>query len=43
MQPTNPAPEHAHQRSRVTLSVDDLWVTYMARRGTVKAVAPGQL
>lgn len=27
-----------HIKDEVTLSVDDLWVTYLARRGTVKAV-----
>jgi peptide/nickel transport system ATP-binding protein len=27
-----------HIKDEITLTVDDLWVTYMARRGTVKAV-----
>jgi peptide/nickel transport system ATP-binding protein len=37
MQPTSPA-QSKHIKDEVTLSVDDLWVTYLARRGTVKAV-----
>ncbi len=40
MQPTNrpSQPQSKHIKDEVTLSVEDLWVTYMARRGTVKAV-----
>lgn len=37
MRPTS-QPQSKHIRDEVTLAVEDLWVTYMARRGTVKAV-----
>ncbi|MGC8782001.1 MAG: ABC transporter ATP-binding protein [Anaerolineae bacterium] len=37
MQPSKPLQSH-HIKEEVTLAVDDLWISYQARRGTVKAV-----
>jgi peptide/nickel transport system ATP-binding protein len=37
MQPTKPL-QSTHIKEEVTLAVSDLWISYQARRGTVKAV-----